>query len=147
MYATIIKTIDRNSGLIDQLIRYFCVGGISAGVDWIIFYILNVTCGIYYMFAATGSFLLSVVVNFFWGRKLAFKNRCKFTSKVEALNILGINTMGLIWNILLMWLAIEMVKLTTMEAKIGATGIVFLWNFSLRRWWLYKQTVTKSPHS
>ena len=128
----------QNNGFINQFIRYFCVGGISALVDWVGFYVLHIIMGFHYIFAAAMSFLLSVFINFFLGREFVFKNQCKFSAKIEALKILLINSTGLLWDLLIMSFAIEILNIHSMIAKIGATGIVFVWNFSLRRWWLYK---------
>lgn len=138
VYAMTKKMFCQNNGLVNQFIRYLCVGGISAFVDWGLFYSLHIMIGFHYIIAATISFLLSVVVNFFLGREYVFKNQCKFSAKIEALNILLINSTGLLWDLLIMSLAIEILNIQSMIAKIGATGIVFMWNFSLRRWWLYK---------
>nr|WP_092069211.1 GtrA family protein [Dendrosporobacter quercicolus]NSL47391.1 GtrA family protein [Dendrosporobacter quercicolus DSM 1736]SDL87779.1 Putative flippase GtrA (transmembrane translocase of bactoprenol-linked glucose) [Dendrosporobacter quercicolus] len=129
--------LSRNRGLLNQFIRYFCVGGISALADWSLFYVLHLKIGYHYIAAAAGSFILSVIVNFFLGREFVFKNQCKFNASLEALSILAINTTGLLLDLLIIALAIELAHIDPMTAKIGATGLVFFWNFLLRRWWLY----------
>ncbi|CUH96766.1 putative membrane protein [Propionispora sp. 2/2-37] len=131
--------LSRNSGLPHQFLRYFCVGGISALVDWSLFYVLHLKIGYHYIAAAVSSFLLSVIVNFFLGREFVFKNQCKFNTMIEALSIIAMNTTGLLLNLLIVSLAIELVHVYPMTAKIGATGLVFIWNFSMRKWWLYRQ--------
>ena len=130
-----------NRGLLNQFLRYFCVGAISALVDWGLFFILHLIAEFHYIAAAAGSFLLSVIVNFFLGREFVFKNQCKFNVNIEALSIIAMNTTGLLFDLLIMSLVIELIHVHPMSAKIGATGIVFIWNFSVRRWWLYRQTV------
>ncbi|QDR81226.1 GtrA family protein [Sporomusa termitida] len=129
--------LSRNRGLLNQFLRYFCVGGIAALVDWSLFYVLYLKLGYHYIAAAAGSFVLSVIVNFFLGREFVFKNQCKFNANIEALSILALNTTGLLLDLVLIFLAIELGDIYPMTAKIGATGLVFIWNFSLRRWWLY----------
>ncbi len=129
--------LSRNRELLNQFLRYFCVGGISALVDWGLFYVLYLKFGYHYIAAAAGSFLLAVIVNFFLGREFVFKNQCKFNVNIEALSIIALNTTGLLLDLLIISLAIELVHIYPMTAKIGATGLVFIWNFSMRRWWLY----------
>ena len=132
-----------NRGLLNQFLRYFCVGGISALVDWGLFYVLHLIAGFHYIAAAAGSFIVSVIINFFLGREFVFKNQCKFNANIEALSIVAMNTTGLLLDLLIMSLAIELVHVQPTTAKIGATGLVFIWNFSMRRWWLYRQTFSR----
>lgn len=134
------KMLSPNSRLYNQFLRYFCVGGISALVDWGLFYALHLMVGLHYIAAASGSFVVSVIVNFFLGREFVFKNQCKFNASIEALSIVAMNTTGLLFDLLIMSLAIKLVHVHPVAAKIGATGLVFIWNFSIRRWWLYRQT-------
>lgn len=129
-----------NSGLLNQFVRYFFVGGISALIDWGLFYALHLIAGYHYIAAAAGSFVLSVIINFFLGREFVFKNQCRFNANIEALSIVAMNTTGLLFDLLIISLVIELVQVHPVAAKIGATGLVFIWNFSMRRWWLYRQT-------
>ncbi len=130
--------LSRNRGFLKQFLGYFCVGGIAALVDWGLFYVLYLKLGYYYMAAAAGSFVVSVIVNFFLGREFVFKNQCKFNANIEAISILALNTTGLLLDLLIIYLAIELAHIYPMTAKMGATGLVFIWNFSMRRWWLYR---------
>jgi putative flippase GtrA len=66
------------------------------------------------------------------------KNQCKFNANIEALSIIALNTTGLLLDLLMISLAIELVHIYPVTAKIGATGLVLIWNFSMRRWWLYR---------
>lgn len=127
-----------NSGLLNQFVRYFCVGGISALVDWSLFYALHLMAGYHYITAAAVSFVLSVIINFFLGREFVFRKQCKFNVNIEALCIVAMNTIGLLFDLILISLAMELIHVHPVAAKIGATGLVFIWNFSLRRWWLYR---------
>jgi len=132
-----------NGANIRQFISYFAVGGISALVEWVVFWLLGRLWGIAYLPAAALAFILSTTVNWFLGRTFSFKNSNLGKNKTkEIIQVFGVSGIGLLMNLGLMYLFVTVLGMNTellkTAAKILSTGIVFIWNFLSRKLWIYK---------
>ena len=130
---------------IKQFFSYFCVGGISALVEWILFFLLEYFLNLQYLLAVFISFLFSTTVNYFLGRTFTFKSSSYEKKKVkEFLFVFGVSALGLLFNFILMYIFVDIVGMNTnllkTVAKICSTGIVFLWNFLSRKFLIYKES-------
>ena len=61
----------------------------------------------------------------------------KFLKEIVSVYLASI--VGLLGNLLLMWIAVDLLSANEMLSKVIATGIVFLYNFLVRKFWIYKQ--------
>lgn len=120
-----------------EFLLYLFVGAISTMIEWIFFYLLNGMLNINYLFATSFAFIFSTFVNWFLGRVLIFKNKSLYLIK-EIFKIYAVSLIGLFFNLVIMFLAIEKFNMQSMFAKILATGIVFAWNFLIRKYVIYK---------
>ncbi len=120
-----------------ELLLYLFVGAISTITEWIFFYLLNGILNINYLLATSFAFVFSTFVNWFLGRMFIFKNKNLYLIK-EIFKIYGVSLIGLFFNLIIMFLAIEKFNMKSMFAKILATGIVFAWNFLIRKYVIYK---------
>lgn len=130
---------------IKQFFSYFCVGGISALVEWILFFLLEYFLNLQYLLAVFISFLFSTTVNYFLGRTFTFKSSSYENKKLsEFLFVFGVSALGLFFNFILMYIFVDIVGMNTnllkTVAKICSTGIVFLWNFLSRKFLIYKES-------
>ena len=130
---------------IKQFFSYFCVGGISAFVEWTLFFLLEYFLNLQYLLAVFISFLFSTTVNYFLGRTFTFKSSSYEKKKVkEFLFVFGVSALGLLFNFILMYIFVDILGMNTnllkTVAKICSTGIVFLWNFLSRKFLIYKQS-------
>ena len=130
---------------IRQFISYFGVGGVSALVEWVVFYLLGRLFGMTYMPATVLAFLFSTTTNWLLGRRFTFRNSKLGKSKgKEALQVFFVSGIGLLANMGLMYLFVTLAGMQSSflktTAKILATGIVFIWNFLSRKLWIYKDT-------
>ena len=129
---------------IKQFISYFFVGGCAAIVEWIMFFLFDTVVGIPYLIATVCAFIFSTTANWFLGRITTFKNNSNYKDKriTEVILVFGVSAMGLVFNILLMYLFVNILGLNTSllktVSKIIATGIVFIWNFLVRKLVIYK---------
>ncbi len=122
---------------IKDFLLYVVVGGIATASEWIIFFILDM-CFIYYVEATVIAYILSTFVNWIAGRILVFKdNKLSFLKEIASIYIASI--MGLLLNLLIMWIAIDLLSFNQMFSKILATVIVFLYNFLVRKLLIYKR--------
>ena len=129
---------------IKQFISYFCIGGISAIVEWILFYLFSSVFNVNYLIAAAMAFVFSTTTNWFLGKTITFSKSKKYqnTAEKEFGLIFLVSGIGLMLNLVLMYIFVAVVKLNTESlmtfSKIMATGIVFVWNFLIRRLLIYK---------
>ena len=68
---------------------------------------------------------------------LIFKSKNLYLLK-EILKIYFVSLIGLCLNLIIMFFAIEKFNVKNIFAKILATGIVFAWNFLIRKYVVYK---------
>lgn len=123
---------------IKKFISYFFVGGIAALVEWGVFYLFNSFTS--YLIATIIAFIIATAVNYLLGRIWTFKNYEK--SKVDVISVFIVSGIGLLLNILFMYLLIDIIKLPyAILAKIISTGLVFIWNYVSRRIFIYKKEI------
>ena len=127
-----------NKSTIKQLMLYLVVGAGATAVEWVCFYLFNACMGMHYSIATALAFCISTFSNWLLGRWIMFKKTQQGIVK-ELLQIYLASIIGLIMNLVIMWLAIDCLKINNMMAKVIATGIVFFWNFLVRKMLIYKQ--------
>ena len=115
-----------------EFVRFCIVGGVSLLFDCAILFVLTDFCGVHYLYSAGISFTASVILNYFLCVKYVFKNAKRQTKK-SATIFIGSSVVGLGLNQLCMWFFVEIVGLYYMAAKLGATVIVTLWNYVMKR--------------
>lgn len=129
---------------IRQFISYFFVGGISALVEWTCFYLFSLL-DMNYLLATCIAFVFSTTVNLVLGRKWTFKPEESFSRTIgeESILVFVVSGIGLLFNLLLMYIFVDCFKLNTpilkTISKILSTGIVFIWNYLIRKYYIYKR--------
>ena len=118
-----------------QMGLYLIVGAVATLVEWTVFYLLVQYAEIRYFIATPIAFIFSTYANWIIGRRLLFHPTQNI--KKELAKIYLTSAFGLLWNLLIMWLAVDGFGLAPMLSKIMATGIVFLWNFAIRKFLIY----------
>ncbi len=126
-----------NKKFIQDFSLYLIVGGVATITEWVLFYILNSNLNLHYIIATTIAYILSTLVNLVAGRILVFKDT-KISLTNEVLAIYMVSILGLLMNILIMWFLVSIFSFKEMLSKVFATGIVFAWNFIIRKLIIYK---------
>ncbi len=119
-----------------QFLLYLVVGGIATVVEWVFFYLFDSLCSIDYTLATAMAFAISTFANWAAGRLLMFQAKGKIWSELSKIYLTSIA--GLLMNLAIMWVAIELLHIPNFLSKVIATGIVFLWNFIVRKLVIYK---------
>ena len=119
-----------------QLFLYLIVGGLATLAEWAAFFALNTVCALHYVPATALAFVLSTATNWLFGRLILF--RASKSTASEILKIYAVSVIGLLLNLAIMFFAVEKLHFSEMIAKIGATGIVFAWNFLVRKFFIYR---------
>ena len=120
----------------NELFLYLIVGGGAALVEWFLFYIFTKHFDINYIIATSLAFVFSTFANWAFGRLLLFKTSQNIGKELAKIYLTSIT--GLLMNILIMWVAIDGLEFDQMVSKILATGVVFFWNFFVRKFIIYK---------
>lgn len=133
-----------NKANIKQFISYFFVGGVAAIVEWVMFFIFANVLQINYFVSTVIAFIFSTTANWILGRITTFKdnNTYKDRKAKEAFLVFVVSAIGLLFNLILMYLFVTVMgfdsSLGKTLSKIAATGIVFIWNFLIRKLVIYK---------
>lgn len=120
-----------------QFFLYLVVGALATVVEWGAFYVFDSVCGIHYMISTPLAFILSTFANWSFGKLILFRKKSENVAG-EIFKIYLISVLGLLMNIAIMFVAVEKIGISDMISKIIATGIVFIWNFLIRKFWIYK---------
>ena len=116
---------------------YLIVGGIATVSEWVLFFIFD-KIAVHYMIATAIAYLLSTYVNWVAGRFLVFKEGRGSVVK-ELIEIYIASIIGLLLNLIIMWVAVKTLSVNEMLSKMAATGIVFFYNFLIRKLIIYKK--------
>jgi len=143
-FMEILKMNDNLVKLVKQFISYFFVGGMAAIVEWVMFFVFSSLLSVDYMYATVLAFIFSTTANWILGRLLTFKQSSYEDKRImELILVFAVSLVGLLFNMLLMYLFVTILGMNTdmlkVFAKILATGIVFIWNFLGRKIFVYKE--------
>ncbi|WP_319470207.1 GtrA family protein [uncultured Trichococcus sp.] len=125
------------NNLLMQLFKFGLVGVVATVLDFLFLFLLTEIFGIYYLFSAAVSFVLSTLFNYVASMRFVFNSKFSKDEKTKELFLFIIlSIIGLLLNQFLMWLFVEKIALYYMLAKIVATFFVMAWNFISRKIWL-----------
>ena len=113
-------------------------------VEWSAFSLLEYLLDVPYLLATVLAFLVSTTTNWILARTFTFKDSAYREKKAkEAFLVFLVSAIGLAFNMVLMVLFVDVLGMDTnllkTAAKILATGLVFIWNFLSRKYWIYRE--------
>ena len=133
-----IFTEPTNNGFL-QFFRYLFVGGVATVVDWGTLFLLTECANIYFLISTSIAFLAGLVTNFVLSKQLVFKaNEARVSPVMEFLSYAIIGVIGLGITELIMILFTNYLALHYMLSKVIATVVVLFWNYTARRFAIYK---------
>ncbi len=121
-----------------QLVKYVGVGGSAALVEWSSFALLIGFAQLHYQAAVTVSFIVATAVNYVLSARFVFV-RGRHPAHRELFLLYLVSAIGLALNLFFMLFFVGHLSLPAMPAKIASTGIVFFWNFSARKMWVFEK--------
>lgn len=125
------------SSVIRQLCKYIIVGGLAFLVDYTILILLTHLMGLHYLLSATAGFLFGLVINYLLCIGWIFDQRTIGNTKLEFVVFTLIGIAGLVLNNGIMFIATELGGVHYSLAKLLAAACVLLFNFLLRRHFLF----------
>jgi putative flippase GtrA len=125
-----------------MIIRYGLLSGVGVVVDVLIFKAL-IGVELNYILANIIAFIFSFTINFLLTVKFVFSYQ--FSKKTDFLNkfsqTLIVSLMGLGLSTMLLILMHEWLQFTLLISKITSVIIVFMWNYSLRKYFIFRKAV------
>jgi putative flippase GtrA len=128
---------NQTNHLLIQLFRYTFVGGFAFVVDFSLLFTLTEYAGIHYLISTAIALTAGLVINYLLSVLWVFDKRKLNNKSVEfsLFAIIGIG--GLILSELLIWTFTEFAGFHYLLSKIISTGVVYLWNFFVRKYILF----------
>ena len=146
MRKKILFGVDYTNNEFIKVILYLFVGGTAALVEWGLFYLF-----FYYLLAGLGlsvdtltmvatalAFGLSTLYHYFLGNILVFDSGSKYDKSKELSLVFLVSIMGLVFNLVLMYIFVGVLAWQPMFAKVLTSCIVVVWNYLSRKKWIFK---------
>ena len=93
--------------------------------------------GLPYLRVATATFIVATLVNYLLSVRFVFVSGRRFRRRWEVALVYGISLIGLAVNQAILSAGVELARLDLLQAKLAATGIVFMWNYLARRLFVF----------
>jgi len=137
--------------IIQQFLKFGMVGVLCFFIDTGLYTVCNLM-GVPYLISGVIGFSVSVIVNYLLSMKYVFVRRDDISRKKEFVIYLILSVIGLVLNELILFTCIDLVyknwralqavlpvRAAELLAKIGATGIVMVYNFVTRKIFMEKK--------
>ena len=121
-----------------QFLKSIFSGGVSSLFDLFLLWFLTSVLGVYYLISSALSFISATFLNYFLNISFVFDERKLSSKKIEISGFFLISILALFLTQILMFIFVEKFKIFYLFAKIITIFLVFLFNFSLRRIFLFK---------
>ena len=120
-----------------EFMRYFVASGGALGIDFGL-YRLGLHVGFGYPLAALIGFCAGAVFAYLASVFWVFETRSVSRAWVEFGLFVAIGVAGLLLTEAILWLEIERLGIPALWSKVGAAGIVFFFNFGVRKITLFR---------
>jgi putative flippase GtrA len=121
-----------------QFLRYAFVGTVAFAVDFLALWALTDFLNVYYLVSAAVSFAAGLATNYLLSVRWVFRNRVLGSKGLEFTAFAVIGIVGLALNELIIWGLTEHLFFHYLISKIVSTAVVFLFNFFLRKYLLFR---------
>ncbi|HEV7476792.1 MAG TPA: GtrA family protein [Burkholderiales bacterium] len=118
--------------------RYFVVGGISAVFDISLFFVFAKLLGYHYLAVSTVTFVFAVALNYTLSVRYVFTSGVRFSRRQELALVYLVSAIGLGLHLLVLYVAVDKLGVELMLSKFVATGSVFMWNFLVRNYFVFR---------
>ncbi|MEN9582742.1 MAG: GtrA-like protein [Candidatus Parcubacteria bacterium] len=123
---------------IHKTLRYLIAGGLGAGTNFVIYYILVKFFDVWYLAASITSFLLSLIVGFYLQKYFTFKNMTKDGIHKQVIAYFIFSLINLVVNVILMLFFVEVLSVDAILSKVFTLAVLAVWSF-----FVYKNIIFK----
>ncbi len=146
MHRKVLFGVDYTNSELIKLILYLFVGGTAALVEWALFYIfinyllngLGLGMTTLTMLATALAFSLSTLYHYFLGNVLVFDSGSRYQRGTELSLVFAVSIIGLLFNLLLMYIFVSLLTWEPMLSKVLTSCIVVVWNYLSRKKWIFR---------
>lgn len=128
----------KNNKLLLQIFRFGVVGGLAFVIDYATLIFCKEILDFSVLLSAAIAFSVSVVINYILSVVWVFDVNKDNDSKRNFILFIVFSVIGLILTELIMWFGTDILKISYLIVKIGATAIVMVFNFITRKMFLEK---------
>ena len=138
-YQIVIKisTLIKKEKLSGQAFRYLIMASIAVTVEVGIFWLMNSFIHMNYLLATAVSMLAGIVLNWLGSKYFVF-SKSRFTAFREFLLVFIVSLVGLAIQIMTIYFLVTKAHAVPLVGKIAAIGVTFVWNFFIRRVYIFK---------
>ena len=123
----------RHKDTTEEFHRYLWAGSLAFGADFVILFVATSLLGINYLISNIFSFSVGLLVSYTLCVRWVFRYRSMANVSHEFLVFSGVALISLALSELCMWLMVDIALVHYLIAKVIATGVIFLFNFVLRK--------------
>lgn len=127
----------RHHALAEQFIKFCLVGFSNLVIDFSVYFFATRVFHLYFVLANVCSFAVAISWSFWLNKRWTFRNDNR--DYRQYLKFFIINVSGMLWQTTLLYLLVTVWRWHDLLAKGLAVVIVTFWNFSLSRWWAFRQ--------
>jgi len=120
-----------------NFILYGIIGSFSAGMDFLTFYALTNWLGVYYMYANILSVSIGISISFILNKTFNFKVKDRVLKRF--LIFISVGFGGLILSSILLYLSVNILKLTPIISKLISIVFVVLIQFFVNKFVTFKK--------
>jgi len=121
-----------------QLFRYTFVGGFAFSFDFGSLYVFTEHLNIHYLISAAIAFLLGLIVNYSLSVLWVFDKQSTKSKLLQFAIFALIGIIGLALNEIIIWFITEIMTVHYLFSKLISTAVVYLWNFFVRKYTLFR---------
>ena len=114
-----------------NLILYGIIGGISSGLDFLVYFLLVNIVGVHYLIANTCSILIGITTSFTLNRHYNFKVKDKTKRRFAIFLCVGLA--GLLLSSLILYVCIQQLKLDELLSKLLSIVFVVIMQFIINK--------------
>ncbi len=133
--------------LLAELIKYGLTSAIALAVDWGLLIVLTETAGFHYLVSGLISFCAGLVVAYALSVSFVFRSRRFPDTGFEFAIFCVLGVLGLALTQFLLWVMVEKLGVHYAVAKLPTAGVVFIFNFTTRRWVLFSRGHAAAPRT
>lgn len=121
-----------------MIVKYLFVGGAAAFVDISLFAVFAKVLQFNYLIVGIYTFLIATAVNYHLSIRYVFESNIMHTRKKEIFLVYLVSGIGLVFNLTVLYLTIDLWNFEMMLGKLLASGSVFFWNYLIRKYFIFK---------
>lgn len=129
----------RHSGqTLRQVFRYLLLASAIVSIEVSSFMVMNSLLHLNYLLSTILSMIVGIVLNWL-GSKIFVFNKSRFHPVHEFLLVLMVSLVGIGIQLAVVWFVVNKVKVLPVAGKVLAIMITFIWNFFIRKTYIFKE--------